>query len=131
MPKIKKTNQQWKAILTPKQYTVCREKSTEPAFTGIYEHCKDAGIYHCICCENPLFASTAKYPSGSGWASFYAPIATDSLEKHIDCSHGMQRTEVTCKACASHLGHVFTDGPLPTGLRFCINSVALRLQKSM
>lgn len=129
MTKIELTEQQWQEKLTPEQYSICRQKSTEPPFTGKYENCEDNGVYHCICCDNALFESQSKYHSGSGWPSFSTPMNNDSLEEHIDDSLRMRRVEVTCKACDSHLGHVFEDGPQPTGLRYCINSASLNLQK--
>lgn len=123
-----KTEQHWREQLTPEQYHVCREKGTEPPFTGKYTDCKKNGIYHCVCCGNPLFDSDAKFDSGCGWPSFSAVLGDQSLQESPDLSHGMRRIEVTCKVCGAHLGHVFTDGPQPTGLRYCINSVSLTLQ---
>lgn len=114
--------------LTPEQFSICRLKSTEPPFTGKYVDCKTDGIYHCVCCDAPLFDSQTKYDSGSGWASFWQAIEKRVTE-HSDNSHGMQRVEIVCANCDAHLGHVFTDGIEPTGLRYCLNSAALLLRE--
>ena len=118
----------WREKLTPEEYYVCREKGTERAFSGEYWDCKVTGSYLCRCCEKTLFLSEHKYDSGCGWPSFYQGIDSDVLEENSDTSLGMVRTEITCKNCGSHLGHVFEDGPAPTGLRYCINSLSITLK---
>ncbi len=128
--KIVKTEQEWQAILTPEQYAICRRGETERPFTGAYYHCKDEGLYRCVACGNALFISDTKYDSGSGWPSFYQPVSPESVSEKTDLSHGMRRIEVTCGCCDAHLGHVFPDGPPPTGTRYCINSIALTLEKT-
>jgi peptide-methionine (R)-S-oxide reductase len=125
MEKIVKTKEEWQELLPPETYYVAREHGTEPAFSGEYASFKGDGIYHCACCGAPLFDSTAKFDSGTGWPSFDRPITPDALEEKRDISHGMIRIEVLCAACDAHLGHVFPDGPATTGLRYCINSVCL------
>jgi peptide-methionine (R)-S-oxide reductase len=130
MEKIEKSDAQWKQELSDEEFDICRMKATEPPFTGKYTYCKDDGIYRCTCCGNELFSSNTKYDSGSGWPSFWEPIREGSVKYERDSSYGMMRIEVMCAKCDAHLGHVFEDGPKPTGNRFCINSVSLKLEKS-
>lgn len=130
MEKIEKSTEQWRQELTQDEFEVCRLKGTEPPFTGKYTYSKEDGIYRCKCCGNELFRSSTKYDSGSGWPSFWEPISENNIRYERDTKYGMVRTEVMCARCDAHLGHVFEDGPNPTGNRFCINSVSLNLEKS-
>lgn len=125
-----KSDIEWRNELTPEQYRVCRQCGTEPAFTGKYWNCHDTGIYRCVCCGNALFDSAAKFDSISGWPSYWQPYQPENVITRIDKSHGMKRIEVSCSRCGAHLGHVFEDGPKPTGLRYCINSASLSLENT-
>jgi peptide-methionine (R)-S-oxide reductase len=122
---ITRSDEEWRQLLSPEQFEVTRKKGTEPPFSGKYHDCKDKGVYRCLCCGNELFSSEAKYESGTGWPSFSAPISEPGITTAPDTGHGMTRTEVLCARCGAHLGHVFDDGPPPTGLRYCMNSLAL------
>jgi peptide-methionine (R)-S-oxide reductase len=127
--KISKTEEQWREVLTPEEFEVARRKGTERAFTGRYWDCHDDGVYHCVCCGEPLFDSGAKFDSGTGWPSFTHPLSEEKVETRTDRSLGMTREEVICASCGAHLGHVFDDGPPPGGKRYCMNSLSLKFRK--
>ncbi|HXW03123.1 MAG TPA: peptide-methionine (R)-S-oxide reductase MsrB [Nitrosarchaeum sp.] len=126
---VLKSDEEWEKQLTNEQYDVCRRKGTERPFSGEYNNCKEKGVYKCVCCGNELFSSETKFNSGTGWPSFFAPINEKNVKSETDISYDMLRTEIMCNKCGAHLGHVFDDGPKPTNMRYCINSVSLKLEK--
>jgi peptide-methionine (R)-S-oxide reductase len=126
--RVQKSDAEWRAQLTPEQYRITRQHGTEPPFTGPYLDEKEPGLYRCVCCDAPLFRSDTKYESGSGWPSFYEAVSPDAITERTDLTHGMRRVEILCSNCGAHLGHVFPDGPEPTGLRYCTNGNALEFE---